>query len=109
VIWPVGLTGEAESAMLRALGEDAEAAPPDAFDQVAAVLAPSDVLFSSALAGDEAAGLLASLEASPARLILLPPRNPRFRWAAAPNWPLERWIENAVIEAGNALDATQAR
>lgn len=106
VVWPVGLTAEAERAMLIALGDGAEPAPPDALDQVAAVLAPSDVLFSSAFMGEGAAGLVASLEASPARLILLPPRNPRFRWAAAPNWPLERWIENAVIEAGNALDAT---
>lgn len=109
VIWPVGLTPEADGAMLAALGPGAEFAPPDALDQVAAVLAPSDILFSSALVGEGAGGLLASLEASPARLILLPPRNPRFRWAAAPNWPLERWIENAVIEAGNALDDATAK
>lgn len=109
VIWPVGLTAEADGAMLAALGPGAEYAPPDALDQVAAVLAPSDVLFSTALVGEGASGLLASLEASPARLILLPPRNPRFRWAAAPNWPLERWIENAVIEAGNALDDATAK
>jgi hypothetical protein len=94
--------------MLAALGATAEPAPPDALDQVAAVLAPSDILFSGALLEDGGAALYASLESTPARLILLPPRNPRFRWAAAPNWPLERWIENAVIEAGNALDAATA-
>jgi hypothetical protein len=108
MIWPVGMTAQADEAMLAALGETAEPAPPDALDQVAAVLAPSDILFSSVLLDDGGAGLFASLEATPARLILLPPRNPRFRWVAAPNWPLERWIENAVIEAGNALDAATA-
>ena len=72
------------------------------------MLAPSDALFSTSLIGEGGAGLVASLDATPARLILLPPRNPRFRWAAAPKWPLERWIENAVIEAGNALDVGTA-
>ena len=109
VIWTIGLTTEAEAVMLGALGDGAEPAPPDALDQVAAILAPSDVLFSASLAGEGAAGLVAALETSPARLILLPPRNPRFRWAAAPKWPLERWIENAVIEAGNALEAATAQ
>jgi hypothetical protein len=52
VIWPVGLTSEAEGAMLNALGESAEPAPPDALDQVAAVLAPSDLLFSAAFTGE---------------------------------------------------------
>jgi hypothetical protein len=108
VIWTIGVTAEAEAAMLSALGEGAEPAPPDALDQVAAILAPSDVLFSAAIAEAGAAGLLAALDTSPARLILLPPQNPRFRWAAAPPWPLERWIENAVIEAGNALEAATA-
>jgi hypothetical protein len=47
--------------------------------------------------------LLTDLAASPARLILLPPRDPRLRWVAAPDWPDERWIENAVIEVSNVL------
>jgi hypothetical protein len=109
MIWAVGLTREAEAAMLAALGET-EPAPSDALGQVAAILAPSDALFSAALVGEDgAAGLAAALEGSPARLILLPPRNPRFRWAAAPTWPLERWVDNAVVEAGNALDAATAK
>ncbi len=36
---------------------------------------------------------------SPARVLLLPPRDARLRWVAAPDWPVEHWIGYAVEEA----------
>ena len=41
--------------------------------------------------------------AAPRWLLLLPPRDSRLRWVAAPDWPLEQWIENAVIEIADAV------
>lgn len=104
VLWPVGLNEVAHRAMLGALGEEEPPAVPEgAFGQVAAILAPSDVLVPGALEGQVSAELVDALSRTPARIMLLPPRDERLRWVAAPKWPLERWVENAVIEAGNAL------
>jgi hypothetical protein len=103
-LWPVGLNASAQAAMLAALGDTAPpAVPPDALAQAAVIVGPSDVLLPGSLGGEVSAQLLADLAASPARLILLPPRSPRLRWVAAPEWPDERWIENAVIEVSNVV------
>jgi hypothetical protein len=77
--------------------------PEDAFEQVAGILAPSDVLIAGGLDGQVTAELTGALARSNARIILLPPRDARLRWVAAPKWPFERWVENAVIEAANVL------
>ena len=103
VLWPVGLNAAAQLAMLNALGDGTPpAVPADALSRAAAVLGPGDILLAGGLDGEVTPDLAAALAASPARLLLLPPRDPRLRWVAAPDWPLERWIENAVIDATNA-------
>jgi hypothetical protein len=90
--------------MLAALGDAAPpAVPPDALARAAAIVGPSDLLLPVCMGGEVSAQLLAGMAASSARLILLPPRDPRLRWVAAPDWPDERWIENAVIEVQNVV------
>jgi hypothetical protein len=103
-LWPFGLSASAQAAMLAVLGDDAPPAlPPDALAQAAAIVGPSDILLVGGLGGEVSAQLPADLTASPARLLLLPPRDPRLRWVAAPEWAEERWIENAVIEVTNVV------
>jgi hypothetical protein len=103
-LWPVGLNPGAQAAMLGALSDAAALAiPPDALARAAVIIGPSDLLLPGSLGGEVSTQLLADLAASPARLILLPPRDPRLRWVAAPEWPDERWIENAVIEVSNVV------
>ena len=103
-LWPVGLNPNAQATMLAALGDAAPSAvPPDALARAVAIVGPSDMLLTGGFWGEVSAQLRADLAASPARLILLPPRDPRLRWVAAPDWPDERWIENAVIEVGNVV------
>ncbi len=103
-LWPIGLNAAAQVAMLTALGEGTPpAVPPDAVNRVAAILGPADMLAPGGLDGEVPAELAAALAAAPARLLLLPPRSPHLRWVAAPDWPLARWIENAVTEAANVL------
>jgi hypothetical protein len=101
-LWPVGLNPGAQAAMLAALGDAAPSTvPSDALARASAILGPTDLLLPGGLGGEVDAQLLADLASSPARLILLPPRDPRLRWVAAPEWPDERWVENAVIEVSN--------
>ena len=108
VLWPVGLNEAAHQAMLNALRADESLViPENAFEQVSAILAPSDVLVAGGLGGRMAAELADALARTPARIILLPPRDERLRWVAAPKWPVERWVENAVIEVGNVLGADE--
>ena len=103
-LWPVGLNPNAQAAMLAALGDDAPpAVPPDALARAAAIVGLSDLLLPGSMGGEVSAQLLAEVAVSSARLILLPPRDPRLRWVAAPDWPDERWIENAVIEVSNVV------
>jgi hypothetical protein len=103
-LWPFGLNSTAQAAMLAALGNEVRPpAPPDALAQAAVIAGPSDILLPGGLNGEVNAQLPSSLAASPARLVLLPPRDPRLRWVAAPEWPEERWIENAVIEVTNVV------
>lgn len=103
-LWPIGLNAAAQVAMLNALGEGmAPAVPPDALSTALAILGPADILSPGGMDGEVTAEFAVAIAASPARVLLLPPRNPRLRWVAAPDWPLERWVENAVIEAGNVV------
>lgn len=109
VLWPIGLNAAAHVAMLDALGGGTPpAVPADAITRAVAVLGPSDMLASGGMGGEVTAELAGLLAETPARLLLLPPRDPRLRWVAAPDWPLARWVENAVIEAANAVDAMAA-
>lgn len=103
-LWPIGLNAAAQVAMLNALGGGmAPAVPPDALTRALAILGPADILVAGGLDGEVTAEFAASLAASSARVLLLPPRDPRLRWVAAPDWPLARWVENAVIEVTNML------
>jgi hypothetical protein len=89
---------------LNALGEAMPpAVPGNALAQAAVILGPSDILLAGSLDGDVTNDLVSALASSPTRLLLLPPRDSRLRWVAAPDWPLERWIDNAVIEIADAV------
>lgn len=103
LLWPVGLTAEAHAAMFAALGEAEKAPPEDVLARAAGVFAPSDLLLPGGAGGELALDVVKALAESQAPIVLLPPHDPRLRWVAAPDWPEERWIENAVIEAGNLL------
>ena len=104
ILWPIGLNANAQVAMLNALGGAMPpAVPGNALAQAAAILGPSDILLAGSLDGDVTNELVSALASSPARLLLLPPRDARLRWVAAPDWPLERWIDNAVIEIADAV------
>ncbi len=99
LIWPVGLTPAAQAAMVAALlVPDPPIVPPDAVARAALVIAPSDFWLAPVREADIPMELAPSLAASGARILLLPPRNVRFRWVAAPDWPLERWVQYAVSE-----------
>ena len=104
VLWPIGLNATAQVTMLNALGGAMPpAVPGNALDLAAAILGPSDMLLAGSLDGDVPSSFASALAASPARILLLPPRDSRLHWIAAPDWPLERWIENAVIEIADAV------
>ena len=104
VLWPIGLNAAAQVTMLNALGDAMPpAVPGNALALAAAILGPSDILLAGSLDGDVTNELVSALASSPARLLLLPPRDSRLRWVAAPDWPLERWIDNAVIEIADAV------
>lgn len=108
-LWPIGLNAAAQVAMLDALGGGTPpAVPADAVRSAAAVLGPSDILAPGGISGEVNAELAGLLAETPARLLLLPPRDPRLRWIAAPDWPLAQWVENAVIEAVNVARAAPA-
>ena len=99
-IWPIGLNAAAQVAMLDALGDAmAPAVPADALSRAAAILGPADILMPGGLDGEVTAELAVTVAGSPGRVLLLPSRDPHLRWVAAPEWPLARWVENAVIEA----------
>jgi len=102
-LWPVGLTAEAHAAMFAALGEKEQAPPEDVLARAAGIFAPSDLLLPRGAEGDLTLDVVKALAESPAPVVLLPPQDARLRWVAAPDWPEDRWIENAVIEAGNIL------
>jgi hypothetical protein len=101
VLWPMGLNATAQAAMAKALGSPSTAALPDAPARATLIIGPSDMLVPGGLGGEVSAQLAASVAAGPGRKLLLPPRELSLRWVAAPDWPEERWIENAVIEAVN--------
>ncbi len=99
-LWPVGLNAAAHVAMLAALGaRTPPAVPSDALARVTLILGPSDILVPGGLDGEVPPELAAAVAVSPARVLLLPPRDARLRWVAAPDWPVEHWIGYAVEEA----------
>jgi hypothetical protein len=105
-LWPMGLTPVARAAMSRATSPAVPdggitATPPDALARATLIIGPSDMIMPGGLDGAVSVGLATAVAASPARKLLLPPRHSALRWIAAPEWPVERWIENAVIEAAN--------
>lgn len=99
-VWPLGLTAAAQAAMTQALGAGAASLPaPEALAAAAVLIGPSD-----ALTPERVPQLAAALTGGGTHVLLLPPRDPRLRWIAAPDWPIERWIEYAVTEAGAAIN-----
>jgi hypothetical protein len=98
--WPVSLSQAAESAMTAALDmATSPVLPPNLLDRALLITGPGDILVPGGIGGEVTPGLAASIAASPARKLLLPPRDAQQRWVAAPVWPLEQWVENAVSEA----------
>lgn len=103
-LWPVGLNATAYSAMSAALdGHAPPRLPADALARVAVIVGPSDIVSPGGMSGEVSAELAAAMSSSPARKVLLPPRDASLRWVAAPEWPQERWIEYAVNEVMNIL------
>jgi hypothetical protein len=106
VIWPLGLSVAAQAAMSAALGGTPHVVPADAPTRAALIIGPSDMVLLRAFQGQARVELAAALVASSAHKLLLPPRDPLLRWVAAPRWPNEQWVENAVIEVVNLVGDT---
>lgn len=106
VIWPLGLSVTAQAALSAALEGVAPILPTDAPARADLIIGPSDLVLSHASWEQVRTELAAALVASHAHRLLLPPRDPLLRWVAAPHWPDERWVENAVIEAVNLVGDT---
>ena len=103
-LWPVGLNATAYAAMASALGEQVPSRlPADAMIRVSIIVGPSDIVAPGGLNGEVPPELAAAMASSAARKVLLPPRNPQVRWVAAPDWPLDRWVEHAVAEVAATL------
>lgn len=100
VISPYGLTEAARVAMA---GEVAGAVFPGALAHAAVIIAPSDDLVAPAAGVSQDHELQTAVAAGHARVLLLPPRQPQYRWVGAPDWPPERWIQYVVGEAARAL------
>jgi hypothetical protein len=77
--------------------------PADALARVSIIVGPSDIVSPGGLNGEVPPELAAAMAGSPARKVLLPPRNRQLRWVAAPDWPLERWIDYAVAEVRQGI------
>ncbi len=103
LLWPLGLNAAAQVTLLNALGGAPPAVPADAPARATLIVGPTEILIAGGLDGEVSAELAAAVARSPARKLLLPPRQAGLRWVAAPAWPFERWAENAAIEAANAL------
>ena len=104
VLWQVGLNPAAHAAMSAALADRPPlAAPANAVANAAVILGPSDIAMPGGLGGEVGPDLAAAIAARSGPVLLLPPRNPQTRWVAAPDWPLERWIEHAVAEAAEIV------
>lgn len=107
LLWPLGLNAAAQMALLNALGGAPPVVPADAPARATLIMGPADMLIAGGLQDEVSADLAAAIADSPAVKLLLPPRDPTLRWVAAPDWPVERWIENAVIEATNVLSTNR--
>jgi len=104
--WPVSLSADAESAMTAALDlGTTPVLPPNLLDRVMLIAGPGDILVPGGMRGEVTPELAASIAASPARKLLLPPRDVQLRWVAAPQWPVEQWVENAVSEVVAGFEA----
>jgi Domain of unknown function (DUF3842)/Domain of unknown function (DUF5671) len=104
VLWPVALSAAAHVEMQRSLGERGPTRGlAEGLARARIIVGPSDMLSPGGLHGEVAAGIALAIADSPARKVLLPPRNPGLRWAGAPDWPRERWVANAVSEVGGVL------
>jgi hypothetical protein len=111
VLWPVSLSEPAQTAMAAALdGQVPEPmlAATDAISRAAVVLGSSDILAPGGLDGEVTPELAAAILTGSAHKVLLPPRQARIRWVGAPDWPRERWVENAVAEVAASLAVEQA-
>ncbi|OQA42171.1 MAG: hypothetical protein BWY52_02304 [Chloroflexi bacterium ADurb.Bin325] len=104
-IRPVGLNAVAQGEMLAALGAGTDAAPPAAaaLATAALILGPADIVTPGGMDGEVTAEIFAAIDASPAAVLLLPPRDTRLQWVAAPEWTLAQWVDHAVIEVQQAL------
>jgi len=108
-LWPMGLNAGAQMAMLAAFaGQTPPAVPADALARATLILGPCDILIPGGLAGEVSADLAAAVANGPARALLLPSRDPRLRWVAAPDWPVEQWIGYAVEETVAELAEEEA-
>ncbi len=104
VIWPVGLNAAAQVEMLAALGDGTPpAVPATALESVSLILGPADIVTPGGMDGEVTDEVFAAISASPATVFLLPPRNARLQWIAAPEWSLAQWVDHAVLEVQLAL------
>jgi hypothetical protein len=109
VLWPVALSSAAQAEMQRSLGDGSPArAADEGLARARIIVGPSDMLSPVGVDGELAANIARAIAKSPARKVLLPPRDPGLRWAGAPDWPQERWVANAVDEVGGVLAADSA-
>ncbi len=104
VIWPVGLNAAAQVEMLAALGDGTPpAVPATALETVSLILGPADIVTPGGMDGEVTDEVFAAISASPATVFLLPPRDARLQWIAAPEWSLAQWVDHAVLEVEQAL------
>ncbi len=103
-IVPLGLNEQAGNAMRAALGQEiAASAGMDSLDQADIIAGPSDIVTAGGLGGEISSDLAGAILGCPALKLLLPPRSKLIRWVGVPEWPLEKWVENAVREIKDAL------
>ncbi len=104
VIWPVGLNAAAQVEMLAALGDGTPpAVPATALASVSLILGPADIVTPGGMDGEVTDEIFAAISASPATVFLLPPRDARLQWIAAPEWSLAQWVDHAVVEVQQAF------
>jgi hypothetical protein len=104
VIWPVGLNAAAQVEMLAALGDGTPPAlSATALDSVSLILGPADIMTPGGMDGEVSDEVFSAISASPATVLLLPPRDARLQWIAAPEWSLAQWVDHAVFEVQLAL------
>jgi len=98
---PVGLTADAQAAMMSALGEGEPAMDPAGALQQARIILLREDLFI----GGNNSDVEALVRASQASKLLLPPLDARVHWVGAPAWPQERWVAEAVLAVQRLVSA----